>query len=58
MDFTTFLLVTGAAVSALMVGLLLRPRRRPEPEDRIPYTGIALFALALALAVWGLSILG
>lgn len=56
--FTTFLLGILGAVSALMLALLLRPAQHGQEDDRIPYVGLAVLGVALALGVWGLSLLG
>lgn len=51
--FTVFLAATAAVVSALMGGLLLRPRKDVEPL-RIPYGAVTVAATATALVALGL----
>ncbi len=51
--FTVFLTATAAAVSALMGGLLLRPRKDSAPL-RVPYGAVTVAVLASALAALGL----
>lgn len=50
----TFLTATAAAVSALMAGLLLRPRpgARREPVP-VPYGALTVAAMATALVALG-----
>lgn len=51
--FTAFLTATAAAVSAVLAGLLLRPRR--DTPLRVPYGAVTVGATAtglVALGVW------
>lgn len=50
----TFLTATAAAVSALMGGLLLRPRPgAPRQPVRVPYGALTVAATAIALVALG-----
>ena len=51
--FTIFLTATAAVVSAVMGGLLLRPRRDVEPL-RVPYSALAVAATTAGLVALGL----